>query len=303
LAKSTAAQTMAYPIFGGPLVPTQLKGLWSEVEAGHLTKQEFADRQEVLISQYVEIWSDALRLPGESDLTRSLCLELADLTGCADLEVVKARCLDAVNAMRDEWHEVVSEEDETTIEEYYDKSRNYAYELMWWHTLEEDRSPLAYVCALHLASQNGCRFFLDFGAGTGSGGLLFSRHGAAVTLADISSTLLDFSRRRLVGRGIDACFIGLKSESLPENACDFIAAMDVFEHLSEPEKTVEMLAKSLQPGGILFGRFAAEEDANRPSHIARDFQPTFDRLAGLGFTEIWRDEWLWGHQAFRKAPA
>jgi len=132
---------MAYPIFGGPLVPTQLKGLWSEVEAGHLTKQEFADRQEVLISQYVEIWSDALRLPGESDLTRSLCLELADLTGCADLEVVKARCLDAVNAMRDEWHEVVSEEDETTIEEYYDKSRNYAYELMWWHTLEEDRSP------------------------------------------------------------------------------------------------------------------------------------------------------------------
>jgi len=79
--------------------------------------------------------------------------------------------------------------------------------------------------------------------------------------------------------------------------------MDVFEHLSEPEKTVEMLAKSLQPGGILFGRFAAEEDANRPSHIARDFQPTFDRLAGLGFTEIWRDEWLGGHQAFRKAPA
>ena len=218
-----------YSIFEKPPVPTQLQILWPEVDAGRLTKKEFTERQDALINQYIAIWSGALRLPEESDLTRSLCRELANLTGCES--------------------------------------------------------------------------FLDFGAGTGSGELLISRHGVTITLADISSTLLDLSRRRLAGRNLDARFIDLKSESLPADAYDFIAAMDVFEHLPEPEKTVETLAQSFQSEGILFGRFAAEEDPDRLAHIVRDFQPTFDRLDSLGFPEIWRDEWLWGHQAFRKAAA
>ena len=35
--------------------------------------------------------------------------------------------------------------------------------------------------------------------------------------------------------------------------------------------------------------------------ITYDFRLTFERLAELGVEECWRDEWLWGHQAFRKA--
>jgi hypothetical protein len=31
------------------------------------------------------------------------------------------------------------------------------YELMWWHTLNEDASPLAYVTALRFAQQRECR--------------------------------------------------------------------------------------------------------------------------------------------------
>jgi SAM-dependent methyltransferase len=119
-------------------------------------------------------------------------------------------------------------------------------------------------------------------------------------LADISSTLLDFSRRRLKARGISAIFIDLKDSKLPTGKYDFITAMDVFEHIAEPEKAVEPLAGALRPGGILFGRFNVESDENHPSHIARDFGPMLDRLAELGFEECWRDEWLWGHQAFRK---
>ncbi len=292
---------MTFSIFAGDPVPTQLKNLWSEVHAGRMTSEQFVEKEESLLQEYIQVWSDAMRLPGEDDLTRSLCLELGRLTECPDLEAVKERCRKAVHAMKEDWESTVREDDEKTIEQYYDKSEHYAFELMWWHTLEEDRSPLAYVCALHLALKNGCASAMDFGAGTGSGSLLFARHGAEITLADISSTLLDFSRRRLGARDVAATFIDLKSESLPKNNYDFITAMDVFEHIAEPEKTAEMLAESLRPGGILFGRFAAEEDPERPSHIAKDFQPMFDRLAELGFTEVWRDEWLYGHQAFRKA--
>lgn len=292
---------MTFSILAGDPVPTQLKNFWSEVHAGRLTSERFVEKEESLLQAYIEIWSDAMRLPGEDNLTHSLCLELGRLTGCDDLDVVKERCRRAVHAMKEDWESTVREDDEKTIEEYYDKSEHYAYELMWWHTLEEDRSPLAYVCALHLALKNGCASAMDFGAGTGAGSLLFARHGAEITLADISSALLDFSRRRLEARGVPATFIDLKTDTLPERTYDFITAMDVFEHIAEPEKTAEMLAGSLRPGGILFGRFAAEEDPERPSHIAKDFQPMFDRLAELGFSEIWRDEWLYGHQAFRKA--
>jgi mycofactocin glycosyltransferase len=288
-------------IFSEPPVPTQIKNLWSGVEEGRLTHEEFAAREQALVADYISVWSDALCLPGESDLTGSICRELADLTGCHDLVEVRRRCRSAVRAMKEDWEKNVHGGDEKSIEAYYDQSDHYAYELMWWHTLEEDRSPLAYVCALHLALQNRCEAFMDFGAGTGSGALLFVRHGVAATLADISSKLLDFSQRRLAARNVPATYIDLKTGTPPPNAFDFIAAMDVFEHIAEPEKTATMLANSLRPGGILFGRFSAEDDPDRPSHIARDFEPMFKSLADLGFSEIWRDEWLWGHQAFQKA--
>jgi len=93
----------------------------------------------------------------------------------------------------------------------------------------------------------------------------------------------------------------LKTSELPAAKYDFITAMDVFEHIAEPEKAVEPVAVALRPGGILFGRFGVEPDENRPFHIARDFAQMFERLAELAFEECWRDDRLWGHQAFRKA--
>jgi hypothetical protein len=57
----------------------------------------------------------------------------------------------------------------------------------------------------------------------------------------------------------------------------------------------------LKPGGYIYGRFAAETDRERPQHIVLDFQPVFDRFAQLGIKEVYRDDWLWGHQVFQKA--
>jgi hypothetical protein len=68
----------------------------------------------------------------------------------------------------------------------------------------------------------------------------------------------------------------------------------------DPVEALNELHRSLKPGGYLFGRFAAEEDETHPQHIVHDFAPTFARLAELGFKEVWRDEWLWGHQVFQK---
>ena len=282
------------------LLPDQLRRLWQSVVAQELSAEEFADIQERLTDDYRAIWKQALLLPGYRDLQDSLLAEIGRYEGCADVMELRQRCQNAVANVRREWQEHVDPDDRRSVERFYDASQAMLYELMWWHTLSEDASPLAYVTALRYAQQRGCRHYLDFGSGVGSGGILFARHGFQVTLADISSRLLGFSRWRLDLRGQLAHYVDLNTSRLPEQAFDFVSAMDVFEHLMDPPGVVERLWAALEPGGFLFARIAAEPDEERPQHIVQDFAPTFERLRSLGFVEMWRDEWLWGHQVFQK---
>lgn len=233
-------------------------------------------------------------------MTRSLLGEIAQFTG-DDLDEVERRCRRAVDVVADDWRgQVLDAASRESVERYYDQSASYIYDLMWWHALHDDLSPLGYVTSLDFAARHGCRSYLDFGSGVGAGAILFARRGFDIALADISSTLLGFSRWRLELRGVPAQLIDLKSDKLPEAAFDIITAMDVFEHLIDPVETIVELHRALKPGGFLFGRFHAEIDETHPQHIVLDFTPVFARLGELGFVEVWRDEWLWGHQVFQK---
>ena len=284
------------------LLPDRLKELWGRVERKQLTVADGESQQGRLLDEYRAIWTEALVLEGQPDLRQSLLNELAAYLGCVDLAAVESSCKDATRALGDDWRRMVDPADTRSIERFYDQGQGYLFELMWWHTLVPDHGPLAYVLALEFARQRQSgRRYLDFGAGVGSGGLLFARHGFHVSHADISSTLLRFSQWRMERRGLSAEFIDLKGASLPPDAFDMITAMDVFEHLPDPVKAVDHLAVALKRGGFLFGRFAAEHDEDRPQHIVFDFGPVLERLTSWGFTQVWRDEWLWGHQAFQRA--
>jgi mycofactocin glycosyltransferase len=278
----------------------QLRELWARVESQEITSDAAMARQERLLASYRQIWSEALLLKGENDLTHSTLAELAMRSQTEDLAAVRRRCEDAVKSLKNAWDDNVTTVDAPHVERFYDRTALFIDELMWWHTLKEDDTPLAYVAALKFAEAHGAKSILDFGSGVGSGGILYVRHGFDVTLADISSVLLEFCAWRFKQRGLSARFIDLKTASLPPQAFDFITAMDVFEHLTEPLGAVDMLADALKPGGHIFGRFASEIDEDRPMHIVQDFEPVFARLNEKGFTEVWRDDWLWGHQVFRK---
>ena len=284
------------------LLPDRLKELWGRVERKQLTAADAGYQQERLLDEYRAIWTEALILEGQQDLRQSLLSELAAYLGCDDLTALESRCKDATRTLSGDWRRMVDPVDTRSIERFYDQGQGYLFELMWWHTLVPDDGPLAYVLALDFARQRQSgRRYLDFGAGVGAGGLLFARHGFHVSHADISSTLLRFSRWRMERLVLSAEFIDLKDASLPPDTFDMITAMDVFEHLTDPVKAVDHLAIALKRGGFLFGRFAAEPDEDRPQHIVFDFGTVLERLAWWGFTQVWRDEWLWGHQAFQKA--
>jgi len=280
-----------------PLLPDRLKAVWDSVDRHERTADDAAREQERLVGEHRSVWARALALDHHHTLEQDTFAELAAYFPRLDAAELRARCTEATSHLKADWP---AEAGARAIEQFYDANDGHIFDLMWWHTLRDDASPLAYVNALDLARARAGRRYLDFGSGVGSGAILFARHGFAVGLADISSTLLEFARWRLGRRGISASFIDLKASDLPENAFDIITAMDVFEHLTDPVGTVDRLARALKPGGVIFGRFAAEPDADRPQHIVLDFGPTLARFEELGFVEAWRDVWLWGHLAFQK---
>ena len=282
------------------LVPDRLRALWSRVEAGQLSVERAQISEAQLLGEYGAIWTEALLREGESDLKASLLGELAAYLRCPDLRALEARCRRVGGELRDAWQRTVRQDDRRSIEQFYDRSEGYLCDLTWWHTLEDDLSPLAYALALDFARRRPGRRYLDFGSGVGAGAILFARHGFAVGLADISSTLLRFSECRLGQRQLTGEIIDLKTRALPGQRFDLITAMDVFEHLAEPVEVVDQLVAALDAGGYLFGRFAADPDPERPQHIVFDFEPTLRRLSALGFAEVWRDDWLWGHRVFQK---
>lgn len=282
------------------LLPDRLRELWKAVEEGRMTGEEFDAEQKRLLSECARAWEEALLLDGWKDLEASLLREVGEYLQCGDGAEVRQKCLQALSDVKGEWDGRVDSGNRDSVEDFYNRSRAMIFELMWWHTLAEDLSPLAYVLAAEFAEREGCRNCLDFGCGVGSGSIVFARRGMGVTLADISSPMLDFSGWRFGTRKLPSSRIDLKITGLPDGAFDMVTAMDVFEHLVDPVSTVDEISKAMAPGGFLFGRFHAEPDEDRPHHIIHDFGPTLDRLRQLSFVEVWRDEWLWGHQVFRK---
>jgi SAM-dependent methyltransferase len=280
------------------LMPDRLRKLWDEVASGAITHEAFSQEERRLLDGYRAEWTRALVARGETDLRAGLFAETA-LYSRRDPNEIVALCDEALATLRREWEGGVDPGKRSSIEAFYE-SPTTIYELMGWHSLRDDEGPLAYVLALEIARARGVERCLDFGSGVGSGALLFAVSGIRVSLADVSSTLLDFCRWRFARRGIGASFIDLKRDRLPEAAFDMILAMDVFEHLADPVEAAENLYEALAPGGVLFARIHAEADVDRPHHIVRDFEPTFARMRELGFAEIWRDGWLWGHQLFEK---
>lgn len=277
---------------------TELRKLWARADAREITPESAMAEQKCLLGRYRQIWFQALLLNGESDIMQSTLKELASRRGVRDLESVRRRCECAVQSLKDAWNERVK--DACQVERFYDEADLFIDELMWWHTLKEDDTPLAYVAALKFIIGRDLKQVLDFGSGVGSGGLLYVKHGMSVTLADISSVLIEFCAWRFKQRGLAVRFIDLKTERLPRAAFDLITAMDVFEHVIDPVDTISTLADALKPGGYIFGRFAGDVDDDRPMHIVQDFEPVFARLEKMGFKEVWKDDWLWGHQVFQK---
>ena len=99
------------------------------------------------------------------------------------------------------------------------------------------------------------RAHLDFGSGVGVTSQLFARAGYQTTLADVSTSLLDFARYRLSRRGEAARFIDLNDDKLKAGRYDVITALDTLVHVPDLADVVATLHGALRPGGWLVTNF------------------------------------------------
>src|SRR5262245_23066638 len=132
------------------LLPDRLKMTWRIMESGEITAEEFEQRREQWLREYISIWGQALLLDDQTDLEQSLIQEIALFSGVEPAEAER-RCRGAVRAIADEWNAQVDAGSRQSVERYYDQTEGYIYDLMWWHALNDDDSPLGYVTALDFA--------------------------------------------------------------------------------------------------------------------------------------------------------
>jgi 2-polyprenyl-6-hydroxyphenyl methylase/3-demethylubiquinone-9 3-methyltransferase len=91
---------------------------------------------------------------------------------------------------------------------------------------------------------------LDVGCGAGLLAEPLARLGAKVTALDAAPELIDLARAHAAGQGLDIDYRAVGVEAV-EGRFDLITAMEVIEHVANPQAFVDELAKRLAKGGLL----------------------------------------------------
>ena len=109
---------------------------------------------------------------------------------------------------------IVNPADEAAVVRFYDESQTEIFDLAQWHASD----PIHYrtlVCLDIATAQRRGRRVIDYGSGIGSDAIVFAAAGYDVTLADVSSRLLEFAAWRCARRGLVVRTIDLKRERIP----------------------------------------------------------------------------------------
>jgi 2-polyprenyl-6-hydroxyphenyl methylase / 3-demethylubiquinone-9 3-methyltransferase len=109
---------------------------------------------------------------------------------------------------------------------------------MHWQADEHGFKPLAGKTAL------------DVGCGAGLLAEPLARLGAKVTAVDAAPELIEVAKAHADGQGLAIDYRAVGVETI-EGQFDLVTAMEVVEHVAEPQAFIDDLAKRLAPGGLL----------------------------------------------------
>jgi 2-polyprenyl-3-methyl-5-hydroxy-6-metoxy-1,4-benzoquinol methylase len=165
---------------------------------------------------------------------------------------------------------------EDEILEFYRNTTLYVYDLTWyWSHNRANREMIADELSGY--RHNPSPRVLDFGCGNGDYGLEFIENSpsAKIDFYDINIDCLNYLKRRILIRETqniipkDSCKI-ITEGSLPtENEqYDIIFALDVLEHIKNPEKTASKLKSLLKRNGVILAQISPRGKF-QPQHISQ----------------------------------
>jgi len=172
-----------------------------------------------------------------------------------------------------------------SIIDFYNSTQSEIFVLMNWHYINFLNGPLQYAFAFDIAKRYNHDTFLDYGSGVATGALLFAKNKFKVTLADVSSANLNFSKFRFKKRGLNADFVDLKTESMLGREYDIITCFDVLEHSYTPLSILINLRKILKNNGHLIINTPFGKDVKRPMHVVTD-KKIVCRIRSNGFSFV-----------------
>jgi SAM-dependent methyltransferase len=212
-------------------------------------------RQKAFASAEMELFRACLRLPGATDVRAAVLDDLGSYSGLPRQECVE-RCRNWESWSVAEWL-AADRSGADRLTNFYRTMESWAFDLLWYCYLQSEGYgyPTSVMALRAIAAQGNGRAHLDFGSGVGVTSQLFARAGYETTLADISTSLLDFARHRLSRRGEAARFIDLNDSKLETSRYDVITALDTLVHVPDLADVAAGLHGALRPGGRLVTNF------------------------------------------------
>ena len=156
---------------------------------------------------------------------------------------------------------------EKLLEAYRESSIYYIIRLMLAYDRIEQALPLVNFAISKFKTGK----MLDYGCGASDTGLVFHAFGFGVSICDIEGGNLDFARERYNIRSIDATPIAAtKTDIYPDlgKNLDFIAALEVLEHLPSPSEALIKMHASLKKGGVFAVREKSFEEISDGDHLS-----------------------------------
>jgi len=229
------------------------------------------------------VWRRSLTGDDTSDPTDVVVGELSEYFDMPTDEV-RRRCIHWEDESVKEWN-AGDRSTPNGLVEFYKTQVSWIFDTMWYHANQYHGTAPAESVEIALGlGQLEPGAHLDFGAGPGSSSLFFHNLGWTVSLADISTSMLDFAKWRLAKHSVPATFYDTTVDKLPDQAFDLITAFDVMVHVPDIPETLQNLHRALKPGGYLvFNIDNLPCTAKTQWHLYKDQYPILRFVRSTGF--------------------
>jgi SAM-dependent methyltransferase len=203
----------------------------------------------------MQLFRRALMAPGCDGICAAVLDDLSTYFKMSPEECVE-RCINWEKWSVSEWKASRRDSPEA-LNEFYRSLQSWAFDLLWYAYLQAEglAYPVSVAIARSLPRRGPGLAHLDFGSGIGTTSQMFQQLGFTTTLADISTSLLQFAQFRLERRGTPAQFIDLNNGGIGVGQYDVITAIDTLVHVPDVPHTARELHAALRPGGYLFANF------------------------------------------------